>query len=91
MKKRSFLIALAGLLFQGKETTRVKEHLLITITPRILKGTDAANCVISDELLGRAETVATEYNDLFAKGTKDPGQEAAPADAPRCGVPASRR
>lgn len=63
-------LPLIGLLFQGKESTCVKEHLLITITPRILKGSDSANCVISDELLGRREKVAAEYTDLSGRAAQ---------------------
>jgi type II secretory pathway component GspD/PulD (secretin) len=66
-------LPILGLMFQGKECTKVREHLLITITPRILRSTDSANCVISDELLGRREKVATEYQDLTGQAvTADP-------------------
>lgn len=81
-------LPLAGLLFQGKGSTKVKEHLLITITPRILRGTDAVSCTISDELAGRSQRVAAEYEDLYGQSVKWPGQEGssaappAPADLP---------
>lgn len=67
-------LPLAGLLFQGKEHSKVKEHLLITITPRILSGSDAANPCISDCLLGRTSTVATEYRDQYGQAVRYPGQ-----------------
>ena len=60
-------IPILGLLFQGKESIKVREHLLITITPRILRGSDSANCLITDELMGRREKVAAEYVDLSGK------------------------
>jgi type II secretory pathway component GspD/PulD (secretin) len=60
-------LPLMGALFQGKEQTKVKEHLLITITPRILTGTDAASCTVSDELSFRSERVAAEYSDLYGQ------------------------
>ncbi len=66
-------IPILGLLFQGKECTKVREHLLITITPRILRGSDSANCLITDELMGRQEKVAAEYADLSGQAvTADP-------------------
>ena len=68
-------IPLAGLLFTGKKTTKVKDHLLITITPRILTGTDAVNCTISDELSGRDCEIATEYKDLYGDNTDWPGKD----------------
>ena len=68
-------IPLAGLIFQGTKTSTVKDHLLITITPRILTGTDAVNCTISDELSGRACEVSAEYEDLYKTNTQWPGQD----------------
>jgi general secretion pathway protein D len=66
-------IPIIGLMFQGKECTKVREHLLITITPRILRGSDSANCLITDELMGRQEKVAAEYADLSGQAvTADP-------------------
>ncbi len=64
-------IPVLGMLFQGKSHTKNRQHLLITITPRILKGSDAANCTISDELAGRASTVATEWSDLYGHAAGD--------------------
>lgn len=60
-------LPLMGSIFQGKEQTKVKEHLLITITPRILTGTDAASVTVSDELSFRSERVAAEYTDLYGR------------------------
>jgi type II secretory pathway component GspD/PulD (secretin) len=53
-----------GLMFQGKESVKVKEQLLIVITPRILHGSDSANCTISKELLGRREEINSEFCDM---------------------------
>jgi type II secretory pathway component GspD/PulD (secretin) len=72
-------IPLLGLMFQGKENTTVREHLLITITPRILRGSDSANCVISDELMGRREKVAAEYADVSGQATSCHPSVAPPA------------
>lgn len=80
----------AGLLFQGRGTTTVKEHLLITITPRILTGTDAVNCTITDELTGRDQKVATEWSDLEGRHVKWPssnGADCAPGEAGSAGSP----
>lgn len=78
-------LPIIGLLFQGKENTKVKEHLLITITPQILKGSDSANCTISDELIGRREAVSAEYSDLSGRAAScDPNLTgaSAPSAAP---------
>jgi len=89
-----------GLLFQGKGTTTVKEHLLITITPTIIKGTDAVNPTITDELEGRDRKVATEWSDLEGRAARWPGMNgtsaaaktapAAPASVPLPPAPAVR-
>jgi type II secretory pathway component GspD/PulD (secretin) len=76
-------LPIGGLLFQGRGTEVVKEHLLITITPKILTGSDAANCTISDELCGRSGKVAAEYRDL--EGCDLPVAGGAPA-APSAGA-----
>jgi type II secretory pathway component GspD/PulD (secretin) len=60
-------IPLLGLMFQGKSTIKAREHLIITITPRILDDTDAANCLISDELSGQAARAQTEWTDMHAR------------------------
>ena len=61
-------LPIGGLLFQGRGTEVVKEHLLITITPRILTGTDAVNCTITDELCEcRDRKAAAEYKDLVGR------------------------
>jgi type IV pilus assembly protein PilQ len=57
-------LPLLGPLLQGKGYEKVKDHLLITITPRIITGTDATSCSVTNELSGRAARVATEYRDL---------------------------
>ena len=56
-----------GLFFQGKEAVKVKEQLLIMITPRILRGSDSANCTISHELLGRRDQVNAEFCDMSGR------------------------
>ena len=57
-------LPLAGLIFQGRGTETVKEHLLITITPRILTGSDSVNSTMSDELSGRDGKITAEYRDF---------------------------
>jgi type II secretory pathway component GspD/PulD (secretin) len=82
-------IPLLGLMFQGKSRTKVKEHLIITITPRILRGSDAANCTITDELSGRAERVSAEWSDLT--GDCATGGVSAPASTSTLGTPSATR
>jgi type II secretory pathway component GspD/PulD (secretin) len=60
-------IPLLGLAFQGRSKRCTKEHLLITITPRILKGTDAASCTIDDELSGGSKRVESEWRDIYGR------------------------
>lgn len=64
-------IPLVGLIFQGTDRTKRKGHLLITITPRLLKGTDAANPMITQELAGRSQAVAAEWSDLYGRAVQD--------------------
>ncbi len=66
-------LPIGGLLFQGRSTEKIKEHLLITITPRILTGTDAVNCTITEELSGRTDKVAAEWKDLASSGSGSKG------------------
>ncbi|MFM8979245.1 MAG: type II secretion system protein GspD, partial [Planctomycetia bacterium] len=85
-------LPLLGLIFQGKEKTTVREHLLITVTPKLLRGTDAANAAITDELLGRRETVSAEYADVSGKAVQAhplvTGEAPAGAEAPVPAQPA---
>ncbi len=82
-------IPILGCLFQGKDCTKNKSHLLITITPRILKGSDAANCTITQELAGRAEVVGAEWADLYGDAAQDfPLAPCAPRYTP-CPPPAA--
>jgi type II secretory pathway component GspD/PulD (secretin) len=53
-----------GMLFRGTSIAKVKQNLLITITPRILRGSDAANSVIGDELAGRGGRLCDEWRGL---------------------------
>ena len=64
-------LPIVGMLFQGKSSKKVKEHLLITITPRILKGCDPANCRVAEELAGRPERVQAEWNDLYGHAVQN--------------------
>ena len=76
---------LAGL-FQGTQRTKVKEHLLITITPRIMKGTDAASCAISNELAFRTQQISSEFSQMYGASPCSPstvgGEVVYPAPAP---------
>jgi type II secretory pathway component GspD/PulD (secretin) len=60
-------IPFLGLAFQGKSQARIKEHLLILITPRILRGSDAASCTINEELSGVSHRASTEWQDLYGR------------------------
>ena len=53
-----------------------RSHLLITITPHILTGTDAASVTVSDELSFRSEQVAAEYTDLYGRSCTSCGSGA---------------
>jgi type II secretory pathway component GspD/PulD (secretin) len=79
-------IPVLGLAFQGRSKRCTKEHLLITITPKILKGTDAASCLIDDELSGASKRVESEWRDIYGRsmGTypESPCAPVRPACAP---------
>lgn len=80
-------IPILGLAFVGKSNTVEKSHLMITITPRILRGTDAANCTISSELGGRTQTVDAEWADIAGESVQNfPLAPCEPRySAPTCG------
>jgi type II secretory pathway component GspD/PulD (secretin) len=50
-----------GLLFRGVSTQKIKQNLLITITPRILRGSDAASATVGAELRARCDANAAEW------------------------------
>ena len=82
-----------GMAFQGRSTTKIKGHLLITITPRILRGSDAANCTITEELAGRSDRVSAEWQDLQGDTVGNyplPAGESRwqPCEPPAAGAPA---
>ena len=82
-------LPIGGLLFQGRSKQTVKEHLLITITPRILTGTDAVNCTITEELAGvRDLKAAADYKDLVEQANCAPGTTGSfPPPPSRCPAP----
>jgi len=57
-----------GLLFRGVSTQKVKQNLIITITPRILRGSDAASSTVGDELRARCEENLAEWNKMTTPG-----------------------
>lgn len=79
-------LPILGALFQGQSRSKVRQNLIITITPRILRGSDAANLTIDDELAGRSERNAAEFEQLGTPGAPTP--PAAPACAPATPTPA---
>ena len=74
-------LPLLGLLFSGTSKQKVKQHLLITITPRIIRGSDAANSTISDEMAGRCCKNAAEWETIVG-GRKPPCAPPAPVMVP---------
>lgn len=70
-----------GALFQGQSRSKVRSNLIITITPRILRGSDAANPVIDDELARRSERNQAEFDRLGTQGAPQP-PAAMPAPVP---------
>jgi type II secretory pathway component GspD/PulD (secretin) len=71
-------LPVVGALFRGQTRQKVKQNLLITITPRLLRGSDAANVAIGDELAGRNEKLAGEWQGLGV-GAPCPPPPCAPA------------
>ncbi len=54
-------IPILNLLFQGHSKSIVRQNLLITISPRILRGSDAASTTVGAELSGRSDRLASEW------------------------------
>jgi type II secretory pathway component GspD/PulD (secretin) len=57
-------IPVLGMLFRGQSKVMARQNLIITITPRILRGSDAANTTMSDELMGRSQRLGDEWTTL---------------------------
>ncbi len=63
-------LPILGLLFRGQSKAKIQRNLVITITPRILRGSDAANTTMGDELSGRTDRLKEQWDTL---GTATPG------------------
>jgi type II secretory pathway component GspD/PulD (secretin) len=70
-----------GALFRGQSRTDQSRNIIITITPRILRGSDAANTTVSDELAGRQDRLRSEFGTLGAEPVPT-APRALPAPAP---------
>jgi type II secretory pathway component GspD/PulD (secretin) len=57
-------IPVLGALFRGQSKVMTRQNLIITITPRILRGSDAANTTMADELMGRTQRLGEEWTTL---------------------------
>lgn len=81
-----------GALFSGQSSSKVRQNIVITITPRILRGSDAANLTIDDELSGRSDKMRAEWSTLGTPGTPAPAAPvpAAPAAPTPAPVPVAR-
>lgn len=75
-------IPILNLLFRGTSKSIVRQNLLITITPRILRGSDAANSTVAAELSGRTERLASEWSTIGEPCAPAPSAPAAGATAP---------
>jgi len=75
-------LPLLGALFKGQSRSKIRSNLIITITPRILRGSDAANLTIDDELSGRTERNQAEFERLGTPGAPRPPAVLAPSATP---------
>jgi general secretion pathway protein D len=57
-------LPLLGAMFRGQVRQKVRENLVITITPRILRGSDAASLTVCDELAGRPAALEGEWSTM---------------------------
>ena len=72
-------LPILGALFRGKEESTDQQNLIITISPRILRGSDAANTTIGDELRVAARTCRPRAGD---RRTEHPGRRTAAVPTP---------
>ena len=75
-------IPLLGVLFRGTTKQKIRHNLMITITPRILRGSDAASATVADELCGRQEKLTREFESLPGGTTPAGGAPPPPAPVP---------
>jgi len=73
-----------GALFRGQQNSKQQQNLLITITPKLRRGTDAANTIMGDELAGRSDQLQQEWHGIGAQGAPcaKPGAVAPATAAP---------
>ncbi len=65
-------LPILGALFQGQSRAKIRSNLIITITPRILRGSDAANLTIDDDC--RAVRSATRRSSSDSARRARPGR-----------------
>lgn len=82
-------LPILGMLFRGQAKQKIQQNLTITITPRILRGSDAANTTMGDELSGRSDRLKAQWGQLGTSGGTMPSAPpiAAPALPPAAPVP----
>ncbi len=84
-------LPILGLLFRGQSKAKIQRNLIITITPQILRGSDAANTTMGDELSGRSERLKGQWDQLGSPSQQPcqkPGVVMSPAPVMSAPMPA---
>lgn len=80
-------LPIIGMLFRGQSKAKIQQNLIITITPQILRGSDAANTTMGDELAGRSDRLKGQFNQLGTAAPVMAPPMPSPVAAPASPVP----
>jgi type IV pilus assembly protein PilQ len=75
-------LPIIGWLFKNEQTSETKEHLIILITPRILRGAEERRASLSSQMRDVLDRVREEYKELSGEA-EERSLPAKPADADR--------
>ena len=76
-RKRNFLVMTlytvthrAGWLFKNESKSKTKDHLIILITPQIMRGAEERRAALTEEMRRRTEQIQNEWEKI-STGEKD--------------------
>lgn len=83
-------IPLVGYLFRGEQSTETEQHLIIFITPQIVRDSRQMRDLVLDELRQRQDRIEEELIDIHGSSLAEPAGGAAPVRTVRPGMSGPR-